>query len=54
MEAVTPRQDLLLNIGTRISWTKVKNRMSINKIRSMAELLLSQTVVFGENKNEFG
>ena len=54
MEAVTPGQDLLSNIGTRISWTKVKNRVSINKTRSMAEHLLSQTVVFGENKNEFG
>ena len=54
MEAVTPRQDLLSNIGTHISCTKVKNRVSINKTRSMAEHLLSQTVVFGENKNEFG
>ena len=29
MEVVTPRQDLLSNIGTRISWIKVKNRVSI-------------------------
>ena len=54
MEAVTPRQDLLSNIGTRISWIKVKNRVSINKTRSMVEHLLSQTVVFRENKNDFG